>query len=348
MPTQIPTDPKVLWWMSSYEQPIIPRLHGFTGPADVMHIIAWTSIVMLTVLWFTVYRVVLTQEEDHVLTPIMSVLAVLTTVLKVVTTLSKNEDKNSIWAKKYPKLQFGRLMPPTTEYRPCFYCRQFVFKQSKHCSICDKCVEGFDHHCRWLNTCIGSKNYKLFFAFVLSALTSILLQFVMGIILFARYFVDSNAEMYQVQLERFYGPSGASTVAWLFFAAFGIVFKAFGGFAVGNLLCFHIYLRCTDRTTYSWIQENRAKEREKEKRERDDRKALEQQRESQAEPFSSLPGAAPGPETPGSTPSREKDYAQAETAGGGEQEATGSSANGASAEPEVAAVVSTEPIDETY
>ena len=32
--------------------------------------------------------------------------------------------------------------------------------RAKHCRICDKCVEGFDHHCKWLNTCVGSKNYR--------------------------------------------------------------------------------------------------------------------------------------------------------------------------------------------
>ena len=39
-----------------------------------------------------------------------------------------------------------------------------------HCIICDKCIEGFSHHCFWLNKCIGKKNiffYYLFIAFSL-------------------------------------------------------------------------------------------------------------------------------------------------------------------------------------
>ena len=33
---------------------------------------------------------------------------------------------------------------------------------SKHCKKCDRCISGFDHHCRFINLCIGEKNYRWF------------------------------------------------------------------------------------------------------------------------------------------------------------------------------------------
>ena len=36
----------------------------------------------------------------------------------------------------------------------------------KHCFICDKCVEGFEHHCFWLNKCIGKGNKISYIIFI--------------------------------------------------------------------------------------------------------------------------------------------------------------------------------------
>ena len=53
----------------------------------------------------------------------------------------------------------------------CLVKTQF---RSKHCLICQMCVEDFDHHCFWVGNCIGKKNYTLFFVFLIYILTNTL------------------------------------------------------------------------------------------------------------------------------------------------------------------------------
>lgn len=66
------------------------------------------------------------------------------------------------------------------------------FKQSKvttrYCATCHKSVEGLDHHCLWLNTCIGSKNYIPFFILVLSGFLQTGLQAVIGVLYLTLWF----------------------------------------------------------------------------------------------------------------------------------------------------------------
>lgn len=41
----------------------------------------------------------------------------------------------------------------------CQICDSHVLAGSKHCGQCNRCTSGFDHHCRYLNNCIGEQNY---------------------------------------------------------------------------------------------------------------------------------------------------------------------------------------------
>ena len=63
------------------------------------------------------------------------------------------------------------------EYCPyCLVKRKF---RSKHCLVCQQCVDEFDHHCFWVGNCIGKKNYTFFFTFLIYILLNTL--FIMGI-----------------------------------------------------------------------------------------------------------------------------------------------------------------------
>ncbi|RYG50260.1 hypothetical protein EON66_12030 [archaeon] len=49
-------------------------------------------------------------------------------------------------------------------------CKRMSKTQSvdRYCRICAKMVPGLDHHCSWLNTCVGKRTYAIFFVLVLA------------------------------------------------------------------------------------------------------------------------------------------------------------------------------------
>ena len=63
----------------------------------------------------------------------------------------------------------------------CVKCRKPMKYDTIHCLVCDICVENWDHHCFWLNTCIDKKvkfKFLLFFGFLF---VSLLLNTALGI-----------------------------------------------------------------------------------------------------------------------------------------------------------------------
>jgi len=53
-----------------------------------------------------------------------------------------------------------------------FHCQHcdtaYAGRHRKHCWSCNKCVTDFDHHCKYLNTCIGGSNYRPWVLFIVT------------------------------------------------------------------------------------------------------------------------------------------------------------------------------------
>lgn len=64
--------------------------------------------------------------------------------------------------KEYKIVQNGFFI----KYKFCNTCFVIRPMRSHHCYDCNNCVEKFDHHCPWLGTCVGRRNYKYFFWFL--------------------------------------------------------------------------------------------------------------------------------------------------------------------------------------
>lgn len=62
----------------------------------------------------------------------------------------------------------------------CADCLTIRTTRSRHCSVCNRCVERFDHHCPWINNCVGVKNHRQFLLFVISMFSTVTIVFVQG------------------------------------------------------------------------------------------------------------------------------------------------------------------------
>jgi len=52
--------------------------------------------------------------------------------------------------------------------------------RSKHCSVCDRCIAKFDHHCPWIGNCVGASNHKYFMGY-LYTLSLLMVYMVCGV-----------------------------------------------------------------------------------------------------------------------------------------------------------------------
>ena len=67
----------------------------------------------------------------------------------------------------------------------CADCMSLRPVRSRHCHYCNSCVMKFDHHCLWINNCIGAMNIGKFYLFILFIWTSLALSIALSVTVFA-------------------------------------------------------------------------------------------------------------------------------------------------------------------
>lgn len=91
----------------------------------------------------------------------------------------KDELEFPTWSELMENVSFKMLCPE---------CKIIREPRSRHCYDCNKCISRFDHHCPWVNNCIGGQNNRTFLFFLISIVVLILLIFAVEIfVIFMTY-----------------------------------------------------------------------------------------------------------------------------------------------------------------
>lgn len=116
----------------------------------------------------------------------------------------------------------------------CIICKPPVWADSKHCYTCGRCIEGFDHHCPWLNICIGRRNYRTYLCLISQVLLTILLFCATAVKIGVRLIISAQPWPFAPLL--FCGAAACAPLLQM----------------VAMLVIFHSYLVCRGITTYEY------------------------------------------------------------------------------------------------
>ncbi|KIW03500.1 uncharacterized protein PV09_05267 [Verruconis gallopava] len=128
------------------------------------------------------------------------------------------------------------------EMRYCKKCQCKKPDRAHHCSTCRRCVLKMDHHCPWLATCVGLRNYKPFLLFLIYTTLFCWLCFAVS----ARWIWE--AIIVNNSVEESFMPVNYILLSVLS----GII-----GLVVGGFTAWHIHLTLKGKTTIESLESTR-------------------------------------------------------------------------------------------
>ncbi|KAF2305364.1 hypothetical protein GH714_004296 [Hevea brasiliensis] len=134
---------------------------------------------------------------------------------------------------KLPRTKDVMVNGHTVKVKYCDTCLLYRPPRASHCSICNNCIQRFDHHCPWVGQCIGVRNYRFFFMFISTATILCMCVFVFSWI----HILSRKEHLWKA-------------ISQEILCDFLIVYCFVAVWFVGGLTIFHSYLVCTNQTTY--------------------------------------------------------------------------------------------------
>ncbi|KAF0684951.1 Aste57867_23108 [Aphanomyces stellatus] len=116
-------------------------------------------------------------------------------------------------------------------------------KPTRYCTNCSKNSPGLDHHCTWLNTCIGESNYEPFFLLILTGTAMVTYQAIVGILM-ATSWHDEIVQSWHPHAN----VAGSLAALWIHNIICLVLSVLYG-----SLTGFHVYLLYLRMGTYDFI-----------------------------------------------------------------------------------------------
>lgn len=230
----------------------MPKSHGCSGALNPLQLLSYLIITLLSTAFYVLVAAVL-PLPDLCLTALLlySLSFVCLLITGCLATLTDPTDP--VVRQERRALAQNQPFDGRPYGQKCTICKTHVMEMSKHCGQCDRCVDGFDHHCKWLNNCIGARNYRYFVLLIscLQAVASVQVAF-------AAFILQeiSHSDMGVRVKQRFWLGNGSLSAYTVLLIAYLVLSVAL--FLVnGQLIGLHIWLRMHGLTTYDYIMRRR-------------------------------------------------------------------------------------------
>jgi len=240
------------------------RRNGFQGPLDPLQVLSWFIIAFLAGSFCGVLSPMLT--DSYQIAFLVVYLLFLFTVLASGYDCARRDPIDPTIHKSEEEL-IG-----CPDLLKCSACSSRVNKLSRHCLICDKCVVDYDHHCKWLNNCVGQANYRPFLCLLGSAALLIAWQLTTCVILFSKYVCDDCAD----GVADYVASSAMNEKVYFAFVIMNITVCIPAFMLVMHLVGFHIFLNYHGLTTYNYVMQTQAQKEAKDKEKKPEKKYIEE------------------------------------------------------------------------
>ncbi|XP_045519024.1 palmitoyltransferase ZDHHC11 [Pieris brassicae] len=242
------------------------RINGFQLPLNFLQLFGWMILIGTGLLSFLFFVEIQPQKHKLAALTIYAILYGLHIVIHVIA-IGLDPSENEIRKREITEVpEFDRnLHAHVIENGRCHLCNIYTSdKKTKHCGICNKCVYKFDHHCKWLNNCVGGRNYLAFIGCVITALfisVFTLSLCVVDLVIFFTYPLSFEASVsYSINCTStnvFYIQNCKSSIFFILFLIIYLVCSFVITCALLHLLCFHAYITILGISTYEYIIKNK-------------------------------------------------------------------------------------------